>query len=142
MLRLSRIVAFRAQVRFGVYISPLARIDKSVVFPHPTGIVIGEGVVIGANVRIYQNVTIGGARMGDWQACRYPEIGPGSVLFAGAVIVGNISIGHNCTVGANSVVLGDIPDDSVAVGAPARVAKVRSLDFPPLPPMDNGKVKQ
>ncbi|GBO83165.1 hypothetical protein [Marinobacter salsuginis] len=59
--------------------------------------------------------------MGDWQAGNYPTIGAGTVIFAGAVVVGNISIGKNCIIGANSVVLRDVPDNSVCVGAPARV---------------------
>ncbi len=116
----SRFLSRRLQAR-GLYISPLARISESVSFPHPVAIVIGDGCVVEANVRIYQNVTLGGARMGDWQAGNYPTIGAGTVIFAGAVVVGNISIGKNCIIGANSVVLSDVPDNSVSVGAPARV---------------------
>ncbi|MBK5970765.1 hypothetical protein CCR91_18875 [Thiorhodovibrio winogradskyi] len=51
----------------------------------------------------------------------YPEVGRNTVIFAGAVVVGNIRVGCNCRIGANSVVLDDVPDNSTAVGAPARV---------------------
>src|SRR5690606_13534736 len=54
--------------RYGMYVSSTARIARSVAFPHPTGIVIGAGVEIEENVRIFQSVTLGGARIGDWQA--------------------------------------------------------------------------
>lgn len=121
--QLAQIVSRLIQRRYGVFISPHARFGEGVHFPHPTGIVIGDGVVVGDKVTIYQNVTLGGARLGDWQKGNYPEIGPGSVIFAGAVIVGKARIGANCTIGANAVVLDDIPDGATAVGAPARVIR-------------------
>lgn len=105
----------------GLYISPKARISKSVKFKHPTAVVIGEGVEIDENVTIYQSVTLGGARIGDSKLGHYPKIGSGTIIFCGAVIVGNIQIGSNCVVGANSVVLNDIPDDSTCVGSPAKI---------------------
>lgn len=120
---LARYAAYRIQRRFGVYIAPTSKIARSVAFPHPTGIVIGEGVVVHDRTKIFQNVTLGGARIGDQKAGNYPEIGPDTVLFAGAVVVGNVRIGANCVIGANSVVLNDIPDNSIAVGAPARIVK-------------------
>ncbi|KFI26931.1 serine acetyltransferase [Haematobacter missouriensis] len=116
------------QRRYGVFTSPLARFGKGVHFPHPTGIVIGEGVVIGDKVTIYQNVTLGGARLGDWQKNNYPEIGSNTVIFAGAVIVGRVKIGAGCTIGANSVVLTDVPDGATAVGAPARILYPKNPD--------------
>ena len=94
--------------------------------PHPTSIVIGEGVVIGENVTIYQNVTIGGRVIGDWRKGNYPTVLGNTVIFAGAVIVGKVQIGRNCVIGANSVVTTDIPDNATAVGAPARVVRIRS----------------
>jgi serine O-acetyltransferase len=120
---LAALLARRLQSRFGVYVSPMARIARTVVFPHPTGVVIGEGVVIHDKVRIYQNVTLGGARVGDQQANNYPEIGAGSTLFAGAVVVGKVKVGANCVIGANSVVLQDVPDGCVAAGVPARIVR-------------------
>lgn len=114
--------------RYGIYVSKYAKIGNGLRLPHPTAIVIGEGVVIGSNVTVYQSVTLGGRVVGDWKKSNYPAIGDGSVLFAGVVVVGKVKIGMNCVIGANSVVLSDIPDNSVAVGAPARVVKV--LDKP------------
>lgn len=114
----------RSLERYGVYVSRHARIGYGLRLPHPTAIVIGEGVIIGSNVTLYQSVTLGGRVIGDWKKGNYPSIGDGSVLFAGVVVVGKVNIGMNCTIGANSVVLSDIPDNSVAVGAPARVVKM------------------
>lgn len=124
----AKLVSNRIQRKFCIFISHKARLSNSVQFPHPTGIVIGEGVSIGEDVKIYQNVTIGGAKIGDAQKNNYPEIGDGTVIFAGAVIVGKVKIGRNCVIGANSVVLNDVPDHSTAVGAPARVVGSRSSD--------------
>lgn len=118
--RLARLCSNRLK-RYGVYVSPTARIPRSTIFPHPTAIVIGAGVEIGENVRIFQSVTLGGARIGDFQAGRYPRVGRGTTIFAGAVIVGDLHIGENCTIGANSVVLSDVPDNATCVGAPARM---------------------
>ena len=112
--------------KYGVFVSGKAEIGKGLKLPHPTAIVIGEGVVIGSGVTVYQSVTLGGRVIGDWQKGSYPHIGDDTVLFAGVVVVGKVKVGKNCIIGANSVVLGDIPDNSVAVGAPARV--VRTLD--------------
>jgi serine O-acetyltransferase len=107
--------------RYGVYISEKAEIADSVKFPHPIGVVIGEGVVIGKNVKIFQNVTIGGARIGDVRAGRYPTVSDGVVIFAGAVIVGEITIGENSIIGANAVVVRNVPPFSTCVGVPGRV---------------------
>ena len=88
---------------------------------HPVGIVIGSGVSIGEHVTIFQNVTLGGRRMGDGGGEKYPSIGDGTVIFAGAVVLGDVRIGKNCTIGANAVVLQDVPEGATAVGVPARV---------------------
>lgn len=118
---LSKYYFWLIRKKYNVYIHPNATISKSVVFPHPTSIVIGAGVVIGDNVTIYQNVTIGGARRGDWKSNNYPTINEGVTLFAGSVIAGKVSIGKNVTIGANAVVLNDIPSNKTAVGVPASV---------------------
>jgi len=93
------------------------RYIKTVRFPHPVGIVIGDGVRIGRDVRIYQNVTIGltenivGSAESD-----YPTLGDEVFVYAGAVIIGGITIGHRSIIGANAVISRDIPPDSVAFG--------------------------
>lgn len=119
-LKLARMASARLGRRHGMFISPLAEVPESVVFPHPVGIVIGDGVRIGEGARIYQHVTLGGARVGDWQAGNYPTVGDSAVIFAGAVIVGSVSLGDNCVVGANAVVTKDVPPGATAVGVPAR----------------------
>ena len=87
--------------------------------PHPNGIIIGQGVSIGNDVVIYHQVTLGGARRGDWRAGRYPAVGDNTVIFAGAKIVGAVSVGNDCVIGANAVVNRDVPPHHVAVGIPA-----------------------
>lgn len=124
---LVRLITNRLQ-RYGVYISRQAVIGSSLSLPHPTSIVIGEGVKIGDRVKIYQNVTLGGRVRGDWLLGNYPDIGDDSVIFAGAVIVGKVRVGRNCTIGANSVVITNLPDNSVAVGAPARVVRISNIN--------------
>jgi serine O-acetyltransferase len=118
--RLAEFCCGAIERRYGCYISRRAKIGPRLRLPHPVGIVIGDGVVIGNGCTIYQHVTLGGRRLGDWQHGRYPVVGDGVVLFAGAVIAGSIVIGDHSTVGANAVVLDDIPADSIAVGNPAR----------------------
>ena len=100
------------------YLSPLADIAPGLSLPHPTGIVVGEGVQIGADSTIYQNVTIGRARVSDGS---YPVLGHSVTIYAGAVIVGNVRIGDGATIAANAVVLKDVPAGATAVGAPARI---------------------
>jgi serine O-acetyltransferase len=115
--------------RFGCYIHRKARLGAGLKLPHPVGIVIGEGVVIGERCTIYQHVTLGGRRVGDWNAGHYPTLGDDVVVFCGAAVLGALTIGDRATIGANSVVLDSVPQDSVAVGAPARV---KDNDGPPL----------
>lgn len=110
--------------RYGCYIHINAELGPGLKLPHPVGIVIGEGVVIGQRCTIYQHVTLGGRRQGDWKAGNYPILGDDVVVFAGAAILGAITIGHEAIIGANAVVLDSIPPAGVAVGAPAR-AKAR-----------------
>lgn len=112
------ILSKRLQRKYGVFLPVEASFDDTLILRHPTGIVIGTGVKIGRDVIIFQNVTIGRS---DTNINSYPKIGNNTVIYVGAVIIGDISIGENCIIGANSVVTHDIPDNSIAVGAPARV---------------------
>jgi serine O-acetyltransferase len=107
--------------KFGIYIHLNANIKPGLTLPHPVGIVIGQGVKIDEDVVIYQHVTLGGARRGDMKTNNYPSIGSGTVIFSGAVVIGNVKIGKNCVIGANAVVTKDISDNATAVGIPARV---------------------
>ena len=90
--------------------------------PHPTGIVVGADVVIGRNVSLLHQVTIGRVRPETHTA---PRIGDGAYLSPGVKIMGEISIGEGAMIGANAVVLNDIPPHVVAVGAPARVIQAK-----------------
>lgn len=120
-LKLASLESARLSQRHGVYISARAVVPATTNLPHPTGIVIGDGVVLAEHVTIYQNVTLGGARRGDGDAGNYPSVGARTTVFAGAVVVGAVSIGEDCVIGANSVVTSDVPPGATAVGAPARV---------------------
>lgn len=117
---LGLILSRRLQRKYGVFLSYNTVFDSSLMLKHPVGIIIGEGVRIGKNVVIFQNVTIGRS---DTFVKAYPDIGDNVIIYSGAVIVGSVKIGKNCIVGANTVVTKDIPDNSIAVGVPARILK-------------------
>jgi serine O-acetyltransferase len=89
---------------------------KTVYFPHPVGIVVGSEVRIGRNVTIYQNVSIGRRRQGLEEAAEYPTLEDHVTVYAGAVIMGNITIGSHAIIGANAVVSKDVPPKSIAYG--------------------------
>jgi serine O-acetyltransferase len=115
---LRRIVWYWATLFFGCDIDPNSEIGPGLYLPHPTGIVIGGRVKLGADVLIRQNVTLGSGRRDIDQS---PVIGDDVELGAGAVVLGDITIGSGAKVGANSVVLASVPPNSVAVGVPARI---------------------
>ena len=90
---------------------------KSATLRHPVGIVVGEYSEIGENVQIGQNVTLGGH--GEDGPSVHPVVEDNVTIYSGAVVVGDITLGKGCTIGANSVVLDDVPEDKTSVGAPA-----------------------
>lgn len=102
----------------GCDISPAAKIGSNFTICHTIGIVIGDGVVIGDNLIIYQNVTIGTK---DGKELIYPIIGNDVTLFASCTIAGNVRVGDNVIVGANSLVLKDIPSNHLAIGNPSYI---------------------
>jgi len=110
-------------------IHPAASIGRRVFIDHGVGVVIGETTIIEDDVLIYQQVTLGGVSLEKGK--RHPTIEKGVVIGAGAKVLGNITIGANSKVGANSVVVKNVPADSTAVGIPARVLK-RGFDKNPL----------
>ncbi len=118
---LSRVIMGVSQIITNIDIHPAARIGRRVFIDHGIGVVIGETAVIGNDVTIYQGVTLGGVNLTKGK--RHPTIEDGVVIGSGAKILGNITIGANAKIGANSVVIKNVPADSTAVGIPARVIK-------------------
>lgn len=109
-------------------IHPGATIGSGVFIDHGTGVVIGETTVIGDNVSILQNVTLGGT--GKESGDRHPKIRSGVLLSAGTKVLGNVVVGKDARIGAGSVVLEAIPAGTTAVGIPARVVRSRTHDVP------------
>lgn len=103
----------------GIEIHPGAQIGHRLFIDHGMGVVIGETSIVGDDVTIYQNVTLGGT--GKEQGKRHPTVGDGVLIGAGARLLGNISIGENCRVGAGSVVLRNVPSNSTIVGVPGHM---------------------
>ena len=103
-------------------------IEQNIEFPHPIGIVIARNTRLGKNCVIYQNVTIG-AKNRDAATNRknFPTIGDNVIIYAGACIIGGVRIGNNVEIGANSVVLKDVPDNCIVAGNPARIIKHKVL---------------
>lgn len=124
--RLCKWAANKLRREFGCFVQPTAVIGPGLKLPHPNGIIIGSGVKIGSNCTIYQQVTMGGARIGDWKADRYPDLGDDVTLFAGAKLIGAITVGDRVTVGANAVVLRDVPTGYTAAGVPAVNRPIRT----------------
>lgn len=106
----------------GCEIAPRSQIGAGLHIPHPSGIVIGLST-IGTNVRILQNVTLGTRHQGDdsYASRSYPVIEDDVIIGAGAVLMGPIRVGRAAQIGANAVVLEDIPAYTTAVGVPARL---------------------
>ena len=104
---------------FAVDIHPATVIGKGIMLDHGTGIVLGETAVIGDNVSILQNVTLGGN--GKETGDRHPKIGDNVLLAAGAKVLGNIRVGNCSRVAAGSVVLQEVPANKTVAGVPARI---------------------
>jgi serine O-acetyltransferase len=120
--RLRFLARFNSQVvRFftGIEIHPGAEIGRRFFIDHGMGVVIGETAVVGDDVTLYQGVTLGGT--GKEHGKRHPTIGDSVVIGTGARVLGNIRVGENCRIGANSVVLRSVPDNSTVVGVPGHI---------------------
>ena len=107
----------------GIEIHPGARIGRRVFIDHGAGVVIGETAEIGNDCVLYQAVTLGGVSLAKEK--RHPTLEDHVVVGAGAKLLGPIRIGHGSRVGANSVVVRDVPAGATVVGIPAREAKRR-----------------
>ncbi len=121
MKLLGRAISQISRHRTGIEIHPGAKIGKRLVIDHGMGIVIGETAEIGDDCLIYHGVTLGGT--GKESGKRHPTIGNNVLIGTGAKVLGPFTVGDNCRIAANSVVLKEIPPDSTAVGVPARIVK-------------------
>ena len=120
---LARLMAFAARLLSNVDIDPGARIGARFFIDHGAGGVIGETAVIGDNETIYHGVTLGGT---SWsKGKRHPTLGNGVMVGAGAKILGNITIGDHSRVGANSVVVENVPAACTVVGIPGKIVRLR-----------------
>jgi len=115
----ARALAELTRALTGVDIHPGAALSPGVFIDHATGVVIGETAEVGADVTIYQGVTLGGTSLDKGK--RHPTVGDRVIIGAGAKILGPIAIGHDSIIGANAVVVKPVPPGSVVVGVPGQV---------------------
>ena len=119
-----RVISQISRFFTGIEIHPGATIGRRFFIDHGMGVVIGETTEIGDDVLIYQNVTLGGT--GKEKGKRHPTIGSSVVIGTGAKVLGKIAVGDNVKIGAGSVVVKPVPDNSTVVGIPGRVVRMRS----------------
>ena len=126
MFLLGRFSSHIARWLTGIEIHPAARLGRRLVIDHGMGVVIGETAEVGDDCYLYHQVTLGVARTDSGK--RHPTVGNNVIIGAGAKVLGPIMVGNNARVGANSVVLDNVPNDTTVVGMPARPVdrKVRS----------------
>jgi len=123
---LPRFISHLTRVFTGIEIHPAAKIGRRLFIDHGQGIVIGETTIIGDDVLLYQQVTLGGT--GKEKGKRHPTIGNNVIVGAGAKVLGNITIGDYVRVGAGSVVIQSVPEHSTVVGIPARIVHRTVVD--------------
>jgi len=119
VLLLARWLSQVARFLTGIEIHPGAEIGRRLFIDHGMGVVIGETAVVGDDVTLYQGVTLGGT--GKEQGKRHPTIEDNVVIGGGAKVLGNITVGRNCRIGAGSVVLRSVPEHSTVVGVPGHI---------------------
>jgi serine O-acetyltransferase len=119
---LPRVLAYLTTTVTGVEIHPAARIGRGFFIDHGAGVVIGETAEVGDDVTIYQGVTLGGT--GFARGKRHPTVGDEVMIGAGSALLGPIVIGDCCKIGANSVVIHDVPPNSTVVGNPGHPVRV------------------
>jgi serine O-acetyltransferase len=132
LLFLGRLISHLNRFLTGIEIHPAARLGPGLFIDHGMGVVIGETTEVGENVTIYQGVTLGGTSLERKK--RHPTIGNNVVIGGGAKILGPFTVGDNSKIGSGSVVVKEVPPNSVVVGVPGRVIfrdgkKVTDMDF-------------
>jgi serine O-acetyltransferase len=115
----ARMLSQAARFLTGIEIHPAAKIGRRLFIDHGHGVVIGETAIVGDDVTLYQGVTLGGT--GKEHGKRHPTIEDNVVVGGGAKILGNIIVGKNCRIGAGSVVLRNVPENSTVVGVPGHI---------------------
>lgn len=130
---LGRLLSYFGKIFTGVEIHPGATIGRRFVIDHGTGVVIGETAIIGADVTLYHDVTLGGVSPSvdshtQVGLKRHPTLGDHVIVGSGAQILGPVVVGEHARVGANSVVTKDVPSSVTAVGVPARVIMPREKE--------------
>ncbi len=123
---LPRYISYLTRIITGIEIHPSATIGERLFIDHGEGVVIGETAIIGDDVIIYQQATLGGT--GKEQGKRHPTVKNNVIIGAGAKILGNITIGNHVRIGAGSVVVNDVPDNCTVVGIPGRIVKQKFED--------------
>ncbi len=136
MRLLGRVLSHISRFLTGVEIHPGARIGNGFFIDHGMGVVIGETSEIGDNVTIYHGVTLGGTSF--TRGKRHPTIESNVTIGAGAKILGPLTVGLNSKIGANSVVILDVPPNSTVVGIPGKI--VLKDDFPLYPGLEHNKL--
>ena len=121
-----RMISYLTRIITGIEIHPAAKIGRRFFIDHGDGVVIGETTVIGNDVLVYQQVTLGGT--GKESGKRHPTLGNKVIVGAGAKVLGNITIGDNVRIGAGSVVIEDVPPHSTVVGVPGRIVHRAMID--------------
>lgn len=120
-----RLISHIARFLTGIEIHPAAEIGAGLVIDHGMGVVIGETAEVGENCLLYQGVTLGGT--GKEKGKRHPTLKSNVVVGTGAKILGAITIGNNVIIGANSVILKPVPDNSICVGVPGRITRKKII---------------
>jgi serine O-acetyltransferase len=119
---LPRLIAAAARAITGIEIHPAARIGTGLFIDHGMGVVIGETAEIGDDVTLYQGVTLGGTGFATGK--RHPTVQDNVTIGSGARLLGPITVGHGSKIGANSVVIHDVPPNSTVVGNPGHPVRV------------------
>ncbi|MBS6463767.1 MAG: serine O-acetyltransferase [Firmicutes bacterium] len=125
---LARMLSQFARWLTGIEIHPAARIEGGVFIDHGAGVVIGETAEVETGVVIYQGVTVGGS--GKEEGKRHPTIKKGTVIGAGAKILGGFTVGEYSKIGAGAVVLKEVPPHATVVGVPGKVVRVADEKLP------------
>ena len=133
---IARIISQFSRFITGIEIHPKAKIGKNLFIDHGMGVVIGETSIIGDNVTIYHNVTLGGISPSinsenQRETKRHPTLHDHVVVGSGAQVLGPIVVGKNAKIGANAVVTKDVPENGVMVGIPARNVGTATEEFKP-----------